>query len=508
MSKIAKLQEKIRELVKKELEEATTTGDIAGYETPHAFTGGPGKGKKKKKEISTNSTGYSIVKESFVRVLERTYGQHLAKQGKKLKVTFVNGKPILKVIPVDPEPVNEDDLGLTYKKGKTVKVKHKTSGKSIVIVDKPNVRKEYEKIGFYAESINESDVFTPSMVKKAIEIAKSMSGNMTGAVKKIEKIHRLLSKNREVADALRIANENEDEWKGIGYDSFESVDEAKLKLTKDKPKKITNHIWSAPKRILTKREWLRIPDMRKIRKNGVDYVATSIGPNRTEVFIPVVFESVNESRYAGNLRHATGTGIRKADKVAYDKILNKIWKKFVNLGGGFVEFSSEEGGRGKHYALKFQVARISKKRGKFRDWLYLAIDTKTGNITARPKGGNPLGVIGNIKNPNKVAQALKDWSDEDLVFESVPHIDEKVIKTMNEGRYHDYRNDESLSPKQKIGRSMREVRDGLNNLENLVKMNVKLKNELNVNSQSYWKNTHLKIKRNPIWTLFSVSLHC
>ena len=239
MSKIAKLQEKIRELVKKELEEATTTGDIAGYETPHAFTGGPGKGKKKKKEISTNSTGYSIVKESFVRVLERTYGQHLAKQGKKLKVTFVNGKPILKVIPVDPEPVNEknywggakqmiklsnsklffdpatqnfwlqgpgggpdleddpiepgdydykrtiqklsnsdksavkksmrgkgnwkesvneDDLGLTYKKGKTVKVKHKTSGKSLVIIDKPNVRKEYEKLGFYAESVNEDNV--------------------------------------------------------------------------------------------------------------------------------------------------------------------------------------------------------------------------------------------------------------------------------------------------------------------------------------------------------------
>ena len=61
---------------------------------------------------------------------------------------------------------------------------------------------------------------------------------------------------------------------------------------------------------------------------------------------------------------------------------------------------------------------------------------------------------------------------------------------VNEGKYHDYRNDESLSPKQKIGRSMREVRDGLNNLEKLVKMNVRLKNELNVNSGSYWKNTH------------------
>ena len=52
---------------------------------------------------------------------------------------------------------------------------------------------------------------------------------------------------------------------------------------------------------------------------------------------------------------------------------------------------------------------------------------------------------------------------------------------VKEGRYHDYRNDESMTPKQKIGRSMREVRDSLQHLEGLVKMNVKLKNELNVN---------------------------
>ena len=63
MSKIDKLREMIRELIKKEIDEATTTGNIAGYETPNAFTGGPGKGKKKKKEISTNSTGYNVVKE-------------------------------------------------------------------------------------------------------------------------------------------------------------------------------------------------------------------------------------------------------------------------------------------------------------------------------------------------------------------------------------------------------------------------------------------------------------
>ena len=66
---------------------------------------------------------------------------------------------------------------------------------------------------------------------------------------------------------------------------------------------------------------------------------------------------------------------------------------------------------------------------------------------------------------------------------------------VNEGKYHEYRNDDTMTPKQKIGRSMREVRDGLNSLEQLVKMNVKLKNELNVNSQSYWKNTHKALNK-------------
>ena len=63
-------------------------------------------------------------------------------------------------------------------------------------------------------------------------------------------------------------------------------------------------------------------------------------------------------------------------------------------------------------------------------------------------------------------------------------------ESINEGRYHDYRNDESMTPKQKIGRSMREIRDSLNELNRLVKKNVRLKNELKVDSRSYWKNTH------------------
>jgi hypothetical protein len=63
-------------------------------------------------------------------------------------------------------------------------------------------------------------------------------------------------------------------------------------------------------------------------------------------------------------------------------------------------------------------------------------------------------------------------------------------KKLREGRYHDWRNDESMTPKQKIGRSMREIRDALNELDKTVKMNLKLKTELKMKSEDYWKNTH------------------
>jgi len=72
---------------------------------------------------------------------------------------------------------------------------------------------------------------------------------------------------------------------------------------------------------------------------------------------------------------------------------------------------------------------------------------------------------------------------------------DKKIESVTEGKYHDYRNDESLSPKQKIGYSMREVRDKLNELDKLVKMNVRLKNEIGVDSTSYWKRTHTAMKK-------------
>ena len=72
------------------------------------------------------------------------------------------------------------------------------------------------------------------------------------------------------------------------------------------------------------------------------------------------------------------------------------------------------------------------------------------------------------------------------------HIKESVV---NEGRYHAWRNDESLSPKQKIGLAMRETRDNLTELERVVRYNVRLKNEMKVDSRDYWRNTHKALNK-------------
>ena len=99
----------------------------------------------------------------------------------------------------------------------------------------------------------------------------------------------------------------------------------------------------------------------------------------------------------------------------------------------------------------------------------------------------------------KVAKALKKGrkgiiSVNRVGVSKAKQVDKK-LENVTEGKYHDYKNDESLTAKQKIGYSMREVRDKLTELDKLVKMNVRLKNEIGVDSTSYWKRTHGAMKK-------------
>jgi len=90
------------------------------------------------------------------------------------------------------------------------------------------------------ESVNEkkgdflNSLFPKSKVQKAIDIAKKMGGNMTGAVKKIEKFFPGMTLNTDVQDALRLANESVNEQqKRQASDIQKKYDKAHLKFSRE-----------------------------------------------------------------------------------------------------------------------------------------------------------------------------------------------------------------------------------------------------------------------------------
>ena len=105
------------------------------------------------------------------------------------------------------------------------------------------------------------------------------------------------------------------------------------------------------------------------------------------------------------------------------------------------------------------------------------------------------GAIDGGEGPPKTPYAFLGKRKKDKEKESKIATNSTGYSKVNEGKYHDYRNDETLTAKQKIGYSMREIRDHLAEIDKLTKMNVRLKTEMGVDSRSYWKNTHKAMRK-------------
>tara|TARA_R100001463_G_scaffold100551_1_gene155049 strand:- start:328 stop:1746 length:1419 start_codon:yes stop_codon:yes gene_type:complete len=113
------------------------------------------------------------------------------------------------------------------------KIKRKKKDKPKTNISKSDAQKYADLFGGGAkvESIDEA---MSNRVKKAIMIAVQMGGNISGAVKKIEKIKKGLSKDKKVMQALRLANENvapNHDGKAAPHGSgYEEMDEAKIQV--------------------------------------------------------------------------------------------------------------------------------------------------------------------------------------------------------------------------------------------------------------------------------------
>jgi len=134
---------------------------------------------------------------------------------------------------------------------------------------------------------------------------------------------------------------------------------------------------------------------------------------------------------------------------------------------------------------------------------YMKVDEARFAVDFKDAGGVKLTAIIDATSKGeakmRVAKSLKAGQkgivDVRRVQSSAAKQIDKRLESVNEGQYHNYRNDDTMTPRQKIGLSMREVRDKLNELDKLVKINVRLKNELNVDSKTYWKRTHAAMKK-------------
>ena len=126
--------------------------------------------------------------------------------------------------------------------------------------------------------------------------------------------------------------------------------------------------------------------------------------------------------------------------------------------------------------------------GKLREIIRELIkqNLKEASATSNIDGG---------EGPPKTPFAFSGKRKKDKKKEKEVATNSTGFKVVKEGKYHNYRNDDTLTPRQKIGRSMREVRNKLVELEKVVGMSVRLKNELNVDSRSYWKNTHKALQK-------------
>ena len=85
------------------------------------------------------------------------------------------------------------------------------------------------------------------------------------------------------------------------------------------------------------------------------------------------------------------------------------------------------------------------------------------------------------------AESIKDTAE---VFDFKTTKNEKN-NTISEGKslYHMYRDHPDMTPRQKIGVTIREINKMLGDVEKLVAVGSKFKSEVSVSNESYWKTT-------------------
>tara|TARA_R110002074_G_scaffold325119_1_gene495353 strand:+ start:1740 stop:2168 length:429 start_codon:yes stop_codon:yes gene_type:complete len=88
----------------------------------------------------------------------------------------------------------------------------------------------------------------------------------------------------------------------------------------------------------------------------------------------------------------------------------------------------------------------------------------------------------------KYAFKAEEEEEDDVVEESLFKSMSKEMY-LTEANYPDYKKDESLSQRQKVNKSIKEVNGKLFRIERIIDQNVKLKTESGIDESKYWEST-------------------
>ena len=123
---------------------------------------------------------------------------------------------------------------------------------------------------------------------------------------------------------------------------------------------------------------------------------------------------------------------------------------------------------------------------------YLAKRRKTVSkaVTNEEEELDEMSVTGGLdggEGPVKTPKAFKKKKKE--VEESTFMKMVKKMNGLNETSYREYKKDPTSTPQQKVNRGINEVNKMLGNMEKIVNNNLRLKTEMGVNSNHFWKST-------------------
>ena len=229
------------------------------------------------------------------------------------------------------------------------------------------------------EGVNEkkgdflNSLFPKAKVDKAVKIAKSMSGNMTGAVKKIEKMFKGMSKHTKVKDALQQANEGLDDLKALPKDLKKSINKKRNEGLADKiSKNLSKYNKRAKKSRDAMKKYAKVKKKESVdeargtcwvgyQQKGMKDKGGKMVPNCVKEITEIFYE-VDGKGYGYTFEHINDGKLNEAEyqgrKVKLGKPMQGDSKKFKvyvkNPKGNVVKVNFGQGGDAKGGTMKIR----------------------------------------------------------------------------------------------------------------------------------------------------------